>query len=236
MLETLKPIGTVARMWCDYSSCKFSDALLEMVYYTHLVRCKPGEYINFDKGFCSWHILGRNTLAQNFKGDWLFMTDTDHTFAPDMLDRLLRIKEELKAPVISAIYQYKHHPHSPVLGLWGPNDLPLPIYEFPRDVKAFPVGTVGAGGILIDREVFQKIAETGEQPFDTIGGLSEDYSFCLRCKRLGIPIYVCPRVETHHLVQTALSVDDYSVDVSNPTEFKPVVNSGGIISQESAVK
>lgn len=227
MLETLKPIGTIARMWADTTSTRFSDSFLQMFYFTHLKVCKGGEFIHFDKGCASWHILGRNTLAQNFLGDWLFQSDTDHQFAPDMLYRLLKLREKYGAKVISAAYQYKNPPHSPVMGVWDENDKLNPIFAFPRGegFDAYTVGAVGGGGLLIDREVFQKIAETGEQPFDCIGGLSEDYSFCLRCKRLGIPVYVAPQVETHHLVLSALSLDDYR---PNNEEFKLIRSQDGV--------
>jgi len=218
-LEVLKPIGTIARMWADVTYSKWSDSYLDMVYYTHIQKCKPGEYIHLDKAQCSWHILGRNTLAQNMKGDFIFMSDCDHAFAPDTLVRLMNIKEKIGAQVISCIYQYKNAPFGPVMGLWDEHDHLLPIHDFPRDVDAFPVGAVGGGGLLIDRVVFDRIAdELKEAPFDTIGGLSEDYSFCLRCKKLNIPVYVAPKVQTHHLVQQLLSIDDYQPDRSN---FKP---------------
>ncbi len=211
----MKPIGTVARMWADNTYTKWSDSYLKMVYYTHLQMCKEGEYIHLTEGQCSWHVLGRNTLASEIQGDWLFMSDTDHCFAPDLLIRLHEIKKEVGAQVISAIYQRKSPPFGPVMGVWEGDTL-LGVGDFPRDVNAFTIGAVGGGGLLIDREVFERITrELGEQPFDTIGGLSEDYSFCLRCKRLGIPVYVCPRVQTHHIIPHVLSINDYKPDHSN---------------------
>jgi len=240
MLEELKPIGTIARMWADNTYTKFSDAYLKMVYYSHLQLCKPGEYIYLDEGPCSWHILGRNTLAQNFIGDWLLTSDTDHCFSPDLLVRLMNIKKEVGAQVISAIYQYKNPPFGPVMGVWGgpAGEHLLPIHEFPRNVNAFPVGAVGGGGLLVDREVFNRIAlELGEHPFDTIGGLSEDYSFCLRCKRLNIPVWVAPNVETHHIIQQVLSIQDYRPDKAALSNLQPIqAVSGQIVVPKDAVK
>lgn len=211
MLENLKPIGTIARMWADNMKSKFSDSLLEMFYFTHLKRCKPGEYIHFTKPYCSYHELARNTIVEEIRGDWVFMTDTDHQFAPDLLDRLLFIKEQTGALVLSGIYQKKLPPHEPVAMIYDENDRLCPIFDWERTATVLPVGVVGGGCLLIDRKVLDLIQSNGDKPFNCIGGLSEDYSFCKRCKDLGIPVYLCPQIESHHLIDTALSVEDYTV-------------------------
>lgn len=215
MLESYKCIGTVGRMYCDNPPQRFVDSLVEMMQFSHIVDCKPGEYIDYSKGMASYHVLGRNVLAREMRGDWLLQLDTDHQFAADMLHRLLFLKTKYNLPVISVIYGYKMPPHGPVMGIWGENDRLLPVFDYPRDTDIIAVGAVGGGGLLVDKEVYQKIYETGEEPFDCIGGLSEDYSFCLRCKRLGIPIHVAPNVQSHHLVPHAISMNDYRPDHSN---------------------
>lgn len=229
MLKQLKCIGTVGRMYCDNPPAKFMDSLVEMLQFSHLVDCKAGEYIHYAKGQCSWHILGRNMLAKEFRGDWLLQLDTDHIFAPDMLHRLLMLKQKHNAPVLSVVYGYKFPPHGPVMGIWDHKESLAQIYDYPRDVDIFEVGAVGGGGLLVDRSVFNAIAETGEHPFDTIGGLSEDYSFCLRCKRLGIPVLVAPQVESHHLIYTAIHMEDYKPNREDFTNAKPIQASGGTI-------
>jgi hypothetical protein len=217
MLYKSKAIGTVGRMYTDAAPSKFMDSLVEMLLYEQS-KLSNGEYIHYEKALVSWHELGRNQLVEKALGDWLLMLDTDHTFAPDLLERLLRVKEKYNAQVVSGIYQYKFPPHAPVMNMWRelPNAsgtvtaLTLPIVEYDRHAEAMMVGSVGAGCLLIDKKVFRRIEnELHENPFAIYPGLSEDYSFCFRCKKLGIPIYVAPQIECHHLVTTVLSTLDY---------------------------
>lgn len=234
MIETLKCIGTVGRMYCDNPPQRFVDSLVEMMQFSQLMDCAPGEYIHYAKGMASYHVLGRNVLAREMRGEWLLQLDTDHQLAADMLHRLLHLKNKHNLPVLSIVYSYKAPPHGPVMGVWGENDRLLPIVDYDRDEDILEVGAVGGGGLLVDKAVYQKIYETGEEPFDCIGGLSEDYSFCLRCKRLGIPVHVAPKIESHHLVHHALSLKDYKPDRSS---LKIAPSSGGkILTLPDAVK
>lgn len=200
-------------MWADTMSSKFSDSLCDMLLYEQS-KLSPGEYINYDKATVSWHELGRNQLVENMLGDWLLMLDTDHVFKPDLLERLMRVKKKYNAQVISGIYCYKFPPHQPVLNMWKETEKKevsaVPIMNWDRDVDILQVGTTPGGCLLVDKEVFQKILSTfNTNPFSIQQGLSEDYSFCFRCKQLGIPVYVAPQVECHHMVPTVLSVKDY---------------------------
>jgi GT2 family glycosyltransferase len=205
-----KVAGTVGRMWADTVSAKFTDSLVQMMMLTQEA---AGRQVHYLQAPVSWHEMGRNHLVENFLGDWLFMLDTDHVFAPDMLLRLLRIQKETSAPVLCGIYQYKHPPHAPVMNNWGEGDKEvLPITEWDRSARVIEVGPMPGGCMLIQRDVFSKLqtACPGEAPFSIVPGLSEDYSFCYRLRKAGIPVFVAPAVECHHLVTSALSVLDYS--------------------------
>lgn len=205
-----RAIGTVGRMWADNMPDKFVDSLTNLMSYSHRTLCGPDEYIHYDYAKCSWHELGRNNLVEGMRGDWLLQLDTDHVFSPDLLTRLLRLADRHGADVISGIYQTKYPPHEPVMGLWTPEGKLAPIVDWPRHAEVIPVGACGAGCLLVRRSVFTRIrTELNELPFSIHPGLSEDYSFCWRCARLGIPVYVAPNVEAHHIIRSALSVKDY---------------------------
>jgi hypothetical protein len=219
-------IGTVAKMFDKHPSDYFTTSWDNMLEYSQKYICKPGELIHRTKASVSWHEAGRNEIVEKAKGEWVLMLDTDHSFAPDLLDRLLFLKQKYNCRVISGIYQYKFPPHAPVVNLWGPNDEVIPVLDWPRDLDIIEVGTIGAGCLLVDREVYREIQRHFHtNPFSIIQGLSEDYSFCRRCKELGIKIHVAPKVECHHMIETVLSVKDYK-----PTEIRHVVSSqDGII-------
>lgn len=207
-MSKYKAIGTIGTMFGDVPRY-FHNSYKKMMAYNNRYLVSENQYIHEVDASVSWHEMGRNSMVQDARGEWLLMLDTDHSFAPDMLDRLLYYKKKHNCPVISGMYQYKFPPHAPVCNVWTNNGL-APIVSWPKDAEVLQVGTVGAGCLLVDRSVYRKITEeTGNNPFDIIAGLSEDYSFCLRCKDLNIPIFLAPKVQCHHMITHTLSTDDY---------------------------
>lgn len=204
-------IGTVATMWMDSARGKFVNSLAEMLLYTQKNLCKNSrEHIKYFNAPCSYHSLARNKIAENTEGDWVFMTDTDHMFAPDLVTRLVDLSKKYNAKVISGIYQFKLPPHGPVASVWTPNDKACQLQDWNREKDLISVGPVGGGCLLVYKEVFDRIREElKESPFSEYLGLSEDYSFCHRCKRLGIPVYLAPKIESHHLIDVPLSIEDF---------------------------
>jgi len=211
-LHTIGAVGTIARAWADTVSVKFTDSLTQMCIYEQS-KLPRGKYIHYVTPTVSWHELMRNQIVEKVQGEWLFMTDTDHVFAPDLLERLMRLKKRYKAQVIVGTYQYKFPPHMPVVNMWKetPQGLKVvPIVAWDRRQECIQVGVVPGGCMLVDKSVLQRVMlETNEKCFQIHPGLSEDYSFCLRLKKLGIPIYWAPNVENHHVIPNVLSIQDY---------------------------
>lgn len=193
----------------------FMDSWEKMIHYNNEFLCNQDSYIYYTKGQVSYHELGRNTIVKEMRGDWLFMVDTDHMFAPDLLDRLLFLKEKNSCQVISGIYQYKFPPHAPVANVWQSPDKDhkglVGILDWPRKENVINVGAVGGGVLLIDKSVFERIKnELNEEPFTKDYGLSEDYAFCYRCKKLDIPIHLATNVQSHHVINRPLNINDYT--------------------------
>lgn len=202
----MKFTGAVGTMWQDTNYKTFTDDLARMLLFsqTHL---GP---LHYTSAPVSYHEMARKHLVDTFLGDWILMLDTDHSFSPDILLRMLDLKTKYKTRVLSAIYQYKHPPHSPVAGLWRPDGKPTPLIDWDRRGDIVDVGTVGAGCLLIDRSVFDEIKKKlKEDPFQLRAGLSEDYSFCDRCRELEIPVSLALQIECHHVVRSVLSIQDY---------------------------
>lgn len=214
-----KPIGTIARMWADSVSSKYLDCLMDLRAYSERYLCGPGEHIAYKRATVSWHEGGRNELAREFEGDWVLMLDTDHQFAPDLLERMLRLARRENLRFLSGIYQYKFPPHGPVAGCWGPDGTLQPLLDWNRDRALIDVSVVGGGCLLIFREVFDKIRkELKEDPFSIMPRLSEDYSFCKRLESIGVPVKLATTIECHHVIPTVLSVRDYNPGLWKPTE------------------
>lgn len=212
---THKYIGSIFRMYSTAPAEFFLDSWQNMILFNNFIfRNNVGEDIYYHKGTVSYHELGRQQAVDNSYGDFLFMLDTDHVFAPDLFYRLYSMKQRYDVPVISGIYQYKNPPHGPVANLWKTTDKNdpglIPIHDINREKDILQVGSVGGGCLLIDTSVFTRIKkELKQNPFEKIHGLSEDYSFCYRCKQLDIPVYLAPNIECHHVINHVLSIKDY---------------------------
>lgn len=217
--------GSVATMWQDTNYKTFTDDLARMLLFSQH-QLGP---LHYTTSPVSYHELARKHIVDTFLGDWVLMLDTDHSFSPDLLIRMLALKKKYKCRVLSAIYQYKHPPHGPVAGFWREDGKPTPLIDWDRRGDIVDVGTVGAGCLLVDRSVFNEIkTKLNEDPFAIRLGLSEDYSFCERCKELDIPISLALQIECHHLVRSPLSIRDY---VAPPSDTKlTTVDKGSIVS------
>ncbi len=200
MMISTKILGTVAIMGgipCVMTD--FTTALARMLMNSQRALCEPGTCLHFDSAPFSDHGPARNHLATRFLGDWLLMLDTDHSFEPDLLIRMMDRMTRYNLDVLTGLYRFKAPPCTPVLYARDPaSNLIKPIIEHPKDV-VFQVTAAGAGCLLVRRKVFDVIWDTQEQPFDRMDGLSEDHSFFRRIEKLGIKAYCDPRIECHHL-------------------------------------
>jgi len=209
-----KAIGTIGRAWADNCPSYWVDSYVDMINFNNrYLATGKDEFIHHVKGSVSYHEAMRNEMVEKMLGDWLFMVDTDHMYAPDILMRLLAIMEENKINVLSGVYTYKFQPHNVVAGNWDIKEdgkiaiAPLESLYIEQDIQQ--VGVVPGGCLLVKRKVYDAIKRHFKRaPFDIIQGLSEDYSFCFRCREMGIPVYLAPRVECHHVIPTVLSVKD----------------------------
>ena len=215
MLLMNKYIGTVARMGGTPAVLSpFVDSFADLIQWNAQYLCLPGECIHYPRPpRVSIHDVARNIMADNMRGDWLLMLDTDHAFDPDIAYRLLNVADRTGAEVVTAVYQYKDPPHSPVVFRLQGEGL-HPVGAWDESVEVLEVDSAGAGCLWVKRSVFERIEdELKEQPFSRISGYGEDHSFFLRLKKLKIKAVCAMRVECHHLQMRALSLADYDPDV-----------------------
>ena len=146
------------------------------------------------------------------RGDWLWMTDTDHSFEPDIVYKMVHLMQQYRVPILSGIYRHKALPHHPMLWHWSEREQGLvPLAEYDATAPLFQVDAAGAGCLLIHRQVFTCLSEVfpEEEPFEHRGKYGEDFSFFLRCKEAGILAYATPLVETIHLRPHGIQAEDY---------------------------
>jgi len=176
------------------------------------VLCEPNQIIHYTRSKMSLHAGARNFLAKERRGNWLFMADADVMLEPDTLFKMLTLQKKYHLPVLTGIVRHKALPHHPLLWLWSvERDGFVPIVEHDPSVQVFKIDATGGGCLLIASEVLDQLAWSfpNEEPFDHIGRYSEDLSFCLRLRRLGISLYATPCVQATHLMVRGITDDDY---------------------------
>lgn len=211
MIIGKKPIGTVAYVGRGFIHEPFMWSWTGLIQYANEFMLKPGEFIHWMRGHGSGQFLARNHCASMMLGEWLFMLDTDHTFDPDLLERMLYVFNRDDLDVLTGLYVYKDPPHESVVYLhdgrgyqhvWG--------FDYTTPRMTFQIDSAGAGCLLIRRRVFERIAaELREKPFNIIGDYGEDFSFFERLRKLGIKSYCCPSIQVKHLVQSEIGVEDF---------------------------
>jgi hypothetical protein len=176
------PTGQTAR----YS--EFWDSLIQMK--------KPdGTIIRVGKGPSV--ALNRNGLTSIMLEnglDWILYVDDDQIFEPDTLLRLLADNK----PVVSGNYCAKHFPF-PSHVYWQNEQGDV----VPRNVLSesglLSVGSVGAGCLLVRREVIEKM----ECPWWTLGQMhkdkwGDDVDFCRRVHKAGFEVWIDLDVQVGH--------------------------------------
>jgi hypothetical protein len=145
-------------------------------------------------------------LAGNYTH--LLFIDADEDFEPEAIIHLLKAGK----PLIGGAVRRKNHRDEFALTFFD-----APVEQCPES-KAVKVARIGTGFLLIERQVFERIAEAfpeiayvehaGDDPrqmhafFEHVvrDGIrwSEDYSFCERWKSTGGDVWLCPFVEFGH--------------------------------------
>lgn len=173
----------------------------------------------------------RNEIVQAFlashTADWLWFIDTDMTFEPDTLDRLVKAAHPVERPIVGGL-----------CFSWQQGNVAAPtLYVFRHDNKVgrmlgYEHDTLirvltGTGCLLIHRSALQKIGERNFNPAyrwfqeTNVGDLpiGEDLTFCIRAESLGIPVYVHTGIKVGH--EKPIVVDESVFDAQQATFAVP---------------
>ena len=162
---------------------------------------------------------GRQEFVEEFLGQGyqaLLLCDLDQTFPRDIVERLWGHQKE----VVSGYYTRRNSPVPPVA--FAPDKTwPLtPLFSHP-DHGLVEIGATGFGCVLIQREVFQKmkpLLKPGEPfisnrdfyehtgDYRTVGS---DLRFFVRCRDLGIKVWMDLDVRCGHATTLFLGWNDY---------------------------
>lgn len=176
----------------------------------------------------------RNGVVQRFleygKAEWLWMVDTDMTFAPDTVERLLEFADPDNAPIVGGLcfgFDDKGDIQPTLFGLLGDEGSPQVVryHEWQPD-SMFQVAATGAACLLIHKSALERIRDIevpgrgGKRGFNDAfpwfqevehdsKPVSEDITFCWRAGLAGLPIYVNTGVQLGHIKDRELTMDAY---------------------------
>lgn len=171
---------------------------------------------------------GRNQIVDQFLTtdcDWLWWIDSDMSFRPDTLDRMVEEADPDTRPILGALCFAVMRGHGqeviPTLYALTDDDPPLParVTRLPEPAGVYQFSATGAGCLLVHRTVFEKVAEYkptpdarpfGERsfpwfefaPWQTAEGadvMGEDLTFCYRAAAAGFPTHVDTRIVVGHV-------------------------------------
>ena len=161
----------------------------------------------------------RNQLAKYVMDrggfDYVLWLDSDMTFEPDLLDRLIGdiegdAGERLQA--VTGLCFGRRPPFKPCiykrLEVDQKGQMIMPHAEnwldYPRD-KVFPVEGCGFACLLMRVDVLEAMGIYGV-PFFPVAGLGEDLTFCWRARKLDIRVHCDSRLKIGHIMR--ISIDE----------------------------
>lgn len=225
----------------------FCEALLDLIVYDvafHKRIVNGGGRISIQAGA---NLAGpRNSLVRRFleygKADWMLMLDTDMTFQPDLVEKLLEFADPEKAPIVGGLcfgFDDKGEIQPTLFGLVGDEANPQVIryHEWPPE-SMFQVAATGAACLLIHKSVFERIRDVklpsrnGKTGFNDAfpwfqetehdgGPVSEDITFCWRAYQADIPVFVNTGVQLGHIKDRELTMDAYLAQRGMLKEITP---------------
>lgn len=162
----------------------------------------------------------RNMAVDHFlaqQADWLFFVDSDIELRDDTLDRLLEIADPTERPVVSGLYMMaldeglrpsifhrKENPEKGVINMVSDE-------TFPED-ELVDVDGCGCGCLLIHRGILEAMIRVYGQPQPWFAEqvwdgciYGEDFTFCMRVKQMGYPVYVHTGIDVGHVKTVVLS-------------------------------
>lgn len=213
----MTPTVVAAWLWPRDVAGEFCRDMVNLVAYDTSHNRRLRGFINHRAG--ANLSTARNLVVERFlesSSTHLWFVDSDMTFAPDTVDRLL----EADAPIVSALcFGQRYHQKGglsffTVMFRREPDGF-VRVEDYPPD-EVIAVDAVGAGCILIHRDVFEdpNVRDPGLLPWyaeiaDTEIVYGEDVTFCLRARKAGWPVKVHTGVQAGHIKTHEVTEDTY---------------------------
>ena len=160
--------------------------------------------------YTSRNALATKALQEEF--DYVMWFDSDMTFAPDTLIRMMDTLKKNDLDILTGLYFRRVKPYSPVLFdrldiaddicYWSEFD------EIPEGL--FEVGACGFGCVLMKTDAFIDVQSRFGNMFSPIGNNGEDLAFCWRARQCGFKVMCDPSIVCGHVGYATIDNSFYS--------------------------
>lgn len=156
----------------------------------------------------------RNKLAAQAiesEVDYILWLDSDMTFKPDTLIRLLKDIEDNNLDIVSALYFRRSHPYSPVaFSKFDFVDNEAVFENYTGELSGLhKVEGVGFGCLLMDAQVVFDVFGKYGDCFSPIAKVGEDLSFLWKARQLGYETYLDCDIKCGHVGHVVVSQGFY---------------------------
>ena len=151
-------------------------------------------------------------LALEKRADWLLFIDSDMTFEPDMLKKLMEDAESGK-DIVTGICFRRRPDYNPAI--WKkirpgmPGEAIVETYDDYPDNDVFEVEGCGMAAVLIKASILKDVFESQQALFAPIPGYGEDVSFCLRARKAGFRLWCDSRIKVGHQARTVVTEETF---------------------------
>ncbi len=163
----------------------------------------------------------RNYIASTCFTDYLLFVDSDMSFHPDGLNKLLALDKD----IVGGLYFMRKAPYRPAVFTINKDEKYQAAEPIPD--KPFQCDAIATGFMLIKKKVLdrfdQYVKDKKELPFDflkedLLGQLGEDMAFCHRAKELGFEIWCDPTFPIGHVHTEIIGRNNYEAYKELDTE------------------
>ena len=159
--------------------------------------------VGFETGSLVYN--ARNNLAKQAikaEADYVLWLDSDMVFAPDLLQRMLKVSQENNIDFLTAVCFRRKPPYTPCLFDRLEKTEQGASYTALLSVPdgRFKVGACGFAGVLMGTDVLLSVSAKYEgRMFDPLKGMGEDVSFCWKARQCGYDIWCDSSIELGHV-------------------------------------
>lgn len=155
----------------------------------------------------------RNRLAEyavRIDADYILWLDSDMTFPPDVLERMMKVLDEHDdIDILTGLYFRRSTPFTPVaFDVLETDEKGELVFEnmdiIPDGIKE--VAGCGFGCVLMKTDCLFDIAgKEGPVWFSPLANVGEDCAFCMRARKYGYKIFIDPSIEFGHMGYAAVT-------------------------------